>query len=146
MCNLVVGFFLEPAGLFSVQRVLYTEQALSIFSNVTYGERYQMWFPVSVYRLTALWSWRTILSPPGIRSQQWDLSYCKALRRHSFNLTLSRLEACPGLFLWKFTVLLFVCHHELKSLNPPEVFIFFFVGCGVRSAVSASLRNVKPEN
>ena len=81
---------------------------------------------------------------PGIWSQQWALSHYNAVRRHPFNLTISR--ACPGLFLWKVTVPLFVCHHELKSLNPPEVFIFFFVGCGVRSAISSSLRNVKTEN
>ena len=36
-------------------------------------------------------------------------------------------------------------HHELKSLNPPEVFIFFLVVCGARSAVSASLANFRPD-
>ena len=37
-------------------------------------------------------------------------------------------------------------HHELKSLNPPEVFIFFFVARASSSAVSASLIKIKIQN
>ena len=36
----------------------------------------------------------------------------------------------------------FLCHQELKSLNPPDTLIFFFVCCGTRSAVSASLKKL----
>ena len=36
----------------------------------------------------------------------------------------------------------FLCHQELKSLNPPDTLIFFFDCCGARSAVSASLKKL----
>ena len=36
----------------------------------------------------------------------------------------------------------FLCHQELKSLNPPDTLIFFFDCCGARSAVSGSLKKL----
>lgn len=45
--------------------------------------------------------------------------------------------------MWKVIVFLFVCYYELKFLNLLEVFIFFFVGCGVRLVVLLFLRNVE---